>query len=89
MCGHRQSHRLGLHLHQAAPDRAFLAAVRKTALFRMYTIPTDNGKEFTDRLFGSRGRPPTGAHEFDPLYQALGIELRLAKPQTPQTNGMG
>jgi len=49
---------------------------------------TDNGKEFTDRLFGGAQRKPSGSHEFDQLCQALGIEHRLTKPGTPQTNGM-
>ena len=49
---------------------------------------TDNGKAFTDRLFGSPDRQPTGTHEFDQLCEALGIEHRLTKPGTPQTNGM-
>ena len=30
-------------------------------------ILTDNGKEFTDRLFGLRKRAATGNHEFDSL----------------------
>ena len=47
-----------------------------------------NGKEFTDRLFGARDCQPSGEHEFDQLCQALGIEHRLTKPKTPQTNGM-
>ena len=72
----------------AASAKAFLAAVRKAAPFRIRTILTDNGKEFTDRLFGGRSRPPTGEHEFDQLCQALGIEHRLTKPKAPQTNGM-
>ncbi len=49
---------------------------------------TDNGKEFTDRLFASREREPTGQHEFDQLCASLGIEHRLTRPRTPQTNGM-
>ena len=49
---------------------------------------TDNGKEFTDRLFASRARVPTGEYEFDKLCAELGIEHRLTKPRTPQTNGM-
>ncbi|HRN08157.1 MAG TPA: integrase core domain-containing protein, partial [Ottowia sp.] len=49
---------------------------------------TDNGKEFTDRLFASREREPSGNHEFDQLCQELGIEHRLTKPRTPRTNGM-
>ena len=72
----------------AASAKAFLAAVRRAAPFKIRTILTDNGKEFTDRLFGSRSRQPTGEHEFDQLCQSLGIEHRLTKPKTPQTNGM-
>ncbi|WP_260674359.1 IS481 family transposase [Comamonas aquatica] len=72
----------------AASAKAFLAAVRKAAPFQIRTILTDNGKEFTDRLFGSRSRQSTGEHEFDQLCQSLGIEHRLTKPKTPQTNGM-
>ena len=49
---------------------------------------TDNGKEFTDRLFASREREPSGNHEFDQLCQELSIEHRLTKPRTPRTNGM-
>jgi len=48
----------------------------------------DNGKEFTDRLFGLRRRAATGAHEFDRLCADLGIEHRLTPPMRPQTNGM-
>ncbi len=70
----------------AASAKAFLAAVRKAVSFKVRTILTDNGKKFTDRLLGSR--QSTGEHEFDPLYQSLGIEHRLTKPKTPQTNGM-
>ena len=71
-----------------ASAKAFLAAVRRAAPFKIRTILTDNGKEFTDRLFGSRSRQSTGEHEFDQLCHALGIEHRLTKPKTPQTNGM-
>ncbi len=49
---------------------------------------TDNGKEFTDRLFASRHREPTGHHEFYKLCDELDIEHRLTKPRSPQTNGM-
>ena len=49
---------------------------------------TDNGKEFTDRSFASHEREPSGHHMFDQLCDALGIEHRLTKPRTPQTNGM-
>ncbi|CUH39483.1 Integrase core domain protein [Jannaschia seosinensis] len=49
---------------------------------------TDNGKEFTDRLFGLRRRPATGNHDFDRLCAELEIEHRLVPPMHPQTNGM-
>ena len=55
---------------------------------RITRVLTDNGKEFTDRLFGLRRRAATGNHEFDRLCTDLGIEHRLAPPMHPQTNGM-
>jgi transposase InsO family protein len=72
----------------AAAARAFLHAVNKAAPFRIRTILTDNGKEFTDRLFGWRAQDASGQHEFDTLCDSLGIEHRLTKPRTPRTNGM-
>jgi hypothetical protein len=58
----------------AAAARAFLKACTRPARFRASKILTDNGKEFTDRLFGSKDRQPTGKHEFDQLCAANGIE---------------
>lgn len=49
-------------------------------------LQTDNGKEFTDRLFGSRAKDASGEHEFDLLCDRLGIGHCLTKPRTPQTN---
>ncbi len=40
----------------------------------------DNGKEFTDRLFGLRKRAQSGKHEFDKLCAELDIEPRLTPP---------
>ena len=51
-------------------------------------VLSDNGKAFTDRLFGLRKRAATGEHEFDLLCSELGIEHRLTPPMHPQTNGM-
>ena len=48
----------------------------------------DNGKEFTDRLFGLRKRAQSGQHDFDRLCTELDIEHRLTPPRSPQTNGM-
>jgi transposase-like protein len=72
----------------AAAAGSFLNALHKACPIKMQKILTDNGKEFTDRLFASRERQATGKHEFDQLCQALSIEHRLTKPRTPQTNGM-
>ncbi len=72
----------------AANARKFLKTLHKACSIKIKHILTDNGKEFTDRLFASRARVPTGEHEFDKLCAELGIEYRLTKPRTPQTNGM-
>ena len=72
----------------AANARRFLRDLDRAAPMRITRVLTDNGKEFTDRLFGLRRRPATGAHEFDNLCAELGIEHRLAPPMRPQTNGM-
>jgi transposase InsO family protein len=72
----------------AANARRFLRDLERACPLRIRTILTDNGKEFTDRLFGLRKRAATGAHEFDTLCVALDIEHRLTPPKSPQTNGM-
>ena len=36
----------------------------KACPIRLNKLLTDNGKEFTDRLFASRERQPSGRHEF-------------------------
>ena len=72
----------------AACAKSFLNALHKACPLKIQKLLTDNGKEFTDRLFASRARQPTGEHEFDQLCQALDIEHRLTKPRTPRTNGM-
>ncbi|AOX99263.1 IS481 family transposase [Jeongeupia sp. USM3] len=71
----------------AAAARAFLAALSKAVPFKLQTLLTDNGSEFTDRLFNKQ-KQASGEHEFDRLCTALGIEHRLTKPRHPQTNGM-
>jgi transposase InsO family protein len=72
----------------AASARSFLKALHKACPLKIVKLLTDNGKEFTARLFASRERQPTGNHEFDQMCQELGIEHRLTKPRTPKTNGM-
>jgi transposase InsO family protein len=72
----------------AANARRFLRDLERACPIRIRTMLTDNGKEFTDRLFGLRKRAATGRHEFDRLCTELEIEHRLSPPQHPQTNGM-
>jgi transposase InsO family protein len=72
----------------AANARRFLRDLERACPIRIRTILTDNGKEFTDRLFGLRKRAATGEHEFDTLCTDLDIEHRLTPPKSPQTNGM-
>jgi hypothetical protein len=46
----------------AANAKAFLKALRKACPIRINKLLTDNGKEFTDRLFASREREPSDNH---------------------------
>ena len=72
----------------AANARRFLRDLEGAAPMKITRVLTDNGKAFTDRLFGLRKRSPTGQHEFDRLCADLRIEHRLTPPMRPQTNGM-
>jgi transposase InsO family protein len=72
----------------AVNARRFLRDLERACPLRTRTILTDNGKEFTDRLFGLRKRAATGSHAFDRICAALEIEHRLTPPKSPQTNGM-
>lgn len=71
-----------------ANARGFLRDLERACPIRIRTSLTDNGKEFTDLLFGLRKRAATGEHEFDTLCTALDIEHRSTPPKSPQTNGM-
>jgi hypothetical protein len=71
-----------------APGWRGLRDRQRACPIRIRTILTDNGKEFTDRLFGLRKRAATGAREFDRLCAELGIEHRLTPPKSPRANGM-
>lgn len=71
----------------ARSARAFLQNLFHACPIHIQKLLTDNGKEFTDRLL-YRDKHASGQHEFDQLCAALGIEHRLTRPGTPQTNGM-
>ncbi|CUH15355.1 Integrase core domain protein [Jannaschia seosinensis] len=68
----------------AANARRFLRDLERACPIRIRTILTDNGKEFTDRLFGLRKRTATGEHAFDALCAALDIDHRLTPPKSPR-----
>ena len=80
------------------PDRtqATVAAAMQRFLkafgYKVHTVLSDNGAEFTDR-FAKGIRPgyaakPTGKHPFDALCAANGIRHLTTRPYTPRTNGM-
>ena len=72
---------------KAAKDASeFLKFVTERFPFKIKKILTDNGKEFTNKVFGNNASNKT--HEFDELCISLGIEHRLTKVRRPQTNGM-
>jgi transposase InsO family protein len=72
----------------AANARRCLRDLERACPIRIRMILTDNGKAFTDRLFGLSGRAATGAHAFDRLCAELDIEHRLTPPKSLRTNGM-
>jgi transposase InsO family protein len=75
-------------LEPIAPRWRGLRDLERACPIRIRIILTDNGKEYTDRLFGLRRRAATGAHAFDQLCAGPGIEHRLTPPASPRTNGM-
>ena len=64
----------------------FLKFVTERFPFKIKKVLTDNGKEFTNKVFADNASNKT--HEFDELCLSLGIEHRLTKVRRPQTNGM-
>ena len=79
----------------AANARRFLRDLERACSLRIRTILTplsgyccaipcramDNGKEFTDRLFGLHKQGQSGKHEFDKLCTVLDIKHRLTPPR--------
>ena len=55
----------------------FLKRVAQKAPFKITKLLTDNGKEFTDRLFRkNKEYEPSGKHVFDKVCQGLGVKSR-------------
>ena len=66
----------------------FLERVRQFFPFIIEIVLTDNGKEFTNKLYKGRGGASTEKEgKFDAAC-GESIEHRLTKPCTPKTNGM-
>jgi hypothetical protein len=54
-------------LHRACPIRIARILTERAIDGAIGSSPMASGKEFTDRLFASRARAPSGEHEFDQL----------------------
>lgn len=67
--------------------RLFLENLNADFPFKIHTILTDNGAQFTYALLVERLRPKTKIHIFDQYCQSEGIEHRLTKFRHPWTNG--
>jgi len=66
----------------------FLENVIEYYPFKIHTILTDNGFEFTDRFRINNSNKPSGNHQFDKVCKKYKITHKLIKPKHPQTNGM-
>ena len=66
-----------LPLKSVAHAAGFLRRLNKKAAFKIRTVLTDNGKEFTDRFSAAGEALPTGAHAFDALCIENGIDHQL------------
>ncbi len=71
---------------EAATD--FLTKCLEFFPFKVETILTDNGREFTLHGFKNRYGVAKTEHPFDAVCRQAQIEHRLTRPYTPQTNGM-
>ncbi len=73
-------------LHQRSKREnacAFLRRLIKVVPYKIHTILTDNGTQFTHQARAQR----KSQLKFDKICQAHGIEHRLTKPYHPWTNG--
>jgi transposase-like protein len=65
----------------------FLVNFIKDCPFKIHTILTDNGAQFTYKLLAEHLRPKDKVHLFDKTCTAHSIEHRLTKFRHPWTNG--
>lgn len=80
------------HNRTAATAQAFLGRFLEQFPYKVHTILTDNGSEWTDRFSddkkGKAPGKPSGHHPIDALCAAHAIRHKLTQPYRPQTNGM-
>ncbi|MCK5662776.1 MAG: transposase [Thiotrichaceae bacterium] len=55
--------------------------------FKIHTILTDNGAQFTYQLLAEHLKPKNKTHQFDKICEQYNIEHRLTKFRHPWTNG--
>ena len=67
--------------------KQFLSNVIKDVPFKIHTILTDNGAQFTYALLAKHLQPKNKQHPFDRTCQANGIKHKLTKFRHPWTNG--
>ncbi len=65
----------------------FLRHLIKDFPFKIHTILTDNGAQFTYELLAKHLRPKNKVHSFDAACTAAGIKHKLTKFRHPWTNG--
>lgn len=66
---------------------SFLKNMIDDGPFKIHTILTDNGAQFTYALLAEHLRPKNKTHPFDALCEQHGIRHRLTKFKHPWTNG--
>ena len=67
--------------------RSFLEALIEDFPFRIHTILTDDGAQFTYERLAEPLRPKGKAHIFDRACEAHGVRHKLRKFRHPWTNG--
>ena len=65
----------------------FLENMLEDMTFKVHTILTDNGSQFTYALLAEHFKPKNKEHPFDALCKKYRIEHRLTKVKHPWTNG--
>jgi IS30 family transposase len=70
------------HRMRKEESTAFLGNLIKNVPYKIHTLLTDNGAQFTNKQFKSQKE-----HEFDAICRENNIKHKLTKPYHPWTNG--